>query len=313
MQRRNLPQHLEGTEEPVACDFTYFGCKKMSVANVTDDIKAKILLVENGIKDLKLNLAGITEKVTTMERKLADLPSQVDFEQPARDIVDIKGRVATLSEQYDTFTHHLHGNTEISIVGMNRLEGALEQACHNETLIQNHDGRIAEMGQRFQILEAASYNGVIIWKIKDYMRIKQDAVNGRILALNSRPFYTSKYGYKMCVRAFLDGDGMGQNTHVSLLFVVMGGEFDALLPWPFQQKVTLYIMDQGPGKRHLSDHFHPDATSTSFRRPVSEMNVASGCPLFVSHTVLESNSNQYIKDDTLFIRCNVDLNGLDNV
>lgn len=36
------------------------------------------------------------------------------------------------------------------------------------------------------------------------------------------------------------GDGNGKNTHVSLFFVVMKGDFDALLPWPFQQKVTFH-------------------------------------------------------------------------
>ena len=48
-------------------------------------------------------------------------------------------------------------------------------------------------------------------------------------------------GYKACTRIYLNGDGMGKNSHVSLFFVLMRGEFDALLPWPFQQKVRYYI------------------------------------------------------------------------
>lgn len=50
-------------------------------------------------------------------------------------------------------------------------------------------------------------------------------------------FYTSKYGYKMCLRVYLNGDGTGRGTHLSLFFVVMKGPNDALLRWPFNQKV----------------------------------------------------------------------------
>lgn len=50
-------------------------------------------------------------------------------------------------------------------------------------------------------------------------------------------FYTAKYGYKVCLRVYLNGDGTGKGTHVSLFFVVMKGDYDALLPWPFRHKV----------------------------------------------------------------------------
>lgn len=60
------------------------------------------------------------------------------------------------------------------------------------------------------------------------------------------------------------------------------------------------LMDQGPLKKHLGDAFKPDPNSSSFRRPAAEMNIASGCPLFVSQSLLETGS--YIKDDTIFIK-----------
>ena len=47
----------------------------------------------------------------------------------------------------------------------------------------------------------------------------------------------SVVGYKLCARIYLNGDGMGKTTHVSLFFVIMRGQFDALLKWPFRQKV----------------------------------------------------------------------------
>ena len=67
----------------------------------------------------------------------------------------------------------------------------------------------------------------------------------------------------------------------------MRGEYDALLDWPFRQKVTLSLMDQSGGKKHICDAFRPDPTSSSFEKPVGEMNIASGSPMFASLSKVE--------------------------
>ena len=83
------------------------------------------------------------------------------------------------------------------------------------------------------------------------------------------------------------------------------GEYDALLPWPFRQRVTMILLDQESGRKHVRDTFRPDPTSTSFRRPVNTMNVASGSPMFVAQSVLESA--RYLRDDTIYIMVKIDL------
>ncbi|XP_053553402.1 TNF receptor-associated factor 3 [Bombina bombina] len=187
--------------------------------------------------------------------------------------------------------------------------GVLEtQINRHDQMLSVHDIRLADMDLRFQVLETASYNGVLIWKIRDYKRRKQEAVVGKTLSLYSQPFYTGYFGYKMCARVYLNGDGMGKGTHLSLFFVIMRGEYDALLPWPFKQKVSLMLMDQGTSRRHLGDAFKPDPNSSSFKKPTGEMNIASGCPVFVAQTVLENGT--YIKDDTIFIKVIVDTSDL---
>ena len=105
-----------------------------------------------------------------------------------------------------------------------------------------HAARLAEHELRFKVLETANYEGVLLWKITDFARRKRDADSGKTLSLYSQPFYTSRYGYKMCARIYLNGDGMGKGTHVSLFFVVMRGDYDAKLPWPFRQKVCFICL-----------------------------------------------------------------------
>ena len=107
----------------------------------------------------------------------------------------------------------------------------------------------------------------------------------------------------------MNGDGMGKGKYVSLFFLIMRSKQDPLLVWPFKQKVTLMLLDQGPAGEHVVDAFRPDPNSSSFKRPVSEMNVASGCPLFAPLNLLESNRT-YIKDDTAFVKIIVDTHGL---
>ena len=170
---------------------------------------------------------------------------------------------------------------------------------------------MSDFDLRMLSLETTSYNGVLVWKIPNYTRHFEDAQSGRRLSLYSPPFYTSRHGYKMCARVYINGDGVGRGSHMSFFFVVMKGEFDSLLNWPFRQKVTLTQMDQSSAKRHISDTFLPDPNSSSFQRPTSEMNIASGCPRFISQDALRSHHG-YIKDNTLYLRIAVDCSGLSN-
>ena len=66
----------------------------------------------------------------------------------------------------------------------------------------------------------------------------------------------------------------------------------------------MMLLDQGNGE-HMIDAFHSDRQSSSFQRPKSDMNIASGSPLF--NMPLDSlNNRQYIKDDVMFIKIIVD-------
>ena len=50
-------------------------------------------------------------------------------------------------------------------------------------------------------------------------------------------------------------------------------------PRALSPQVTLMLLDQN-NREHVIDAFRPDVTSSSFQRPVGDMNIASGCPLF---------------------------------
>ena len=60
---------------------------------------------------------------------------------------------------------------------------------------------------------------------------------------------------------------MGKDTHFNLFFVVMRGLYDALLRWPFRQRVTMTLLNQD-GREHVSNTLCPDQLYvSSFLRP----------------------------------------------
>ena len=188
-----------------------------------------------------------------------------------------------------------------------KMQPLVDAVLRAETTLQQLQEGFGEMALMVQTLQATSYSGTFIWKIPEVQRRRSEARSGRTVSLYSAPFYMSRHGYKMCLKLYMDGDGSGKGTHLSFFLTLMKGEYDALLSWPFRQTVTLMLVDQDKQK-DIYQSFRPDPSSSSFQRSINEMNVASGCPKFAPLSVLDNPS--YVKDDTIFMKCRVDVSGI---
>uniref|UniRef100_A0A8C6XGZ8 TNF receptor-associated factor n=1 Tax=Naja naja TaxID=35670 RepID=A0A8C6XGZ8_NAJNA len=211
----------------------------------------------------------------------AELPSSLELlgkcEGLERKTVTFENIVCVLNREVEKVSLVAEAASRQHQLDQEKIEALGTKVRQLERSIALKDLALAEMEHAMQEMEAASYDGIFIWKISDFARKRQEAVAGRSPAIFSPAFYTSKYGYKMCLRIYLNGDGTGRGTHLSLFFVVMKGPNDSLLRWPFNQKVTLMLLDQN-NREHVIDAFRPDVASSSFQRPISDMNIASGCP-----------------------------------
>ncbi|KAM4719341.1 TNF receptor-associated factor 2 isoform 2-T3 [Anableps anableps] len=229
----------------------------------------------------------------------------VDLEKKVNALENI---VCVLNREVERSSLTLEAFAHQHRLDQEKIENLSNRVRQLERTVTMRDLQLSETEQLVRELQHCTYDGIFVWKITDFSRRRQEAVAGRTPAMFSPAFYSSKYGYKMCLRLYLNGDGTGRGTHLSLFFVVMKGKCDALLKWPFSQKVTLMLLDQN-NREHIIDAFRPDITSTSFQRPISEMNIASGCPLFCPLAKLAGKS-PYLRDDTIFIKAIVDLTGL---
>jgi TNF receptor-associated factor 2/TNF receptor-associated factor 3 len=187
---------------------------------------------------------------------------------------------------------------------------------------------IASLQQQIEELRNTSYDGTLTWKISDIQQkigrlhsnllveflfifeFLADAQSERQTSIYSPAFYSSPNGYKMRARLYLAGDGNARRTHMSIFFVLMRGDYDALLVFPFSFKVTFCLFDQSGNQRHLIDSFRPDIKSNSFQKPRSDMNIASGIPKFCPLTMIQQDSNPYVRDDTMLIKVVVDFGNL---
>ena len=173
--------------------------------------------------------------------------------------------------------------------------------------------KLDTLERRFEEKVVKDQNNVIeektltfVWKINAFSEILRQAKTKDNFSIGSTPFYTTSYGYKLRVAIYPNGDGSGKNTHLSVFIIVMKGEYDAMLPWPFknEEKFTLIDQQEDPVKReNVTKQFIPGNYPNSFARPTKGENTARGFPKFISHE--ELHSRRYIVDDTLFLQIEV--------
>ena len=179
-----------------------------------------------------------------------------------------------------------------------QITKSFEQLQRTTSMMKTH---ISEVDLQLQASLASTQPGSFLWRIPEVARKRCGDIEGT--SIYSPPFYSGRNGYKMCMRAYLNGDGIGFNTHLFVFFVLMRGEYDPLLKWPFESKVSLILVDQNL-HQHIVQTLNPLPESSSFQKPCLDMNVASGCPQFAKLSVLEDRN--YVKDDVMFLKCIVD-------
>ena len=189
-----------------------------------------------------------------------------------------------------------------------QLMRVVENVQSVQEAITRHSMAVDELRLRQDVLDVKTTNGMLVWKIPEIRRRYREAVARRTISLYSPPFYTSPHGYRMCVRVYLNGDGAGKGTHISVFFVLMRSEHDNLLTWPFKQSVKFTLINQADPEASISETFVPDLQSPSFQKPENDMNIASGFPRFAKQSFL--NDTNFCQDDAIFIKAQVDLTGL---
>jgi TNF receptor-associated factor 4 len=139
-------------------------------------------------------------------------------------------------------------------------------------------------------------NRPMIYKLSDYQK-KWDTHSKYIFS--DQPFYTHPQGYHMMLRVDANRNDDGKGTHVSVYALIVEGEHDTELKWPFVGKVTLTLLNQLEDKNHytliLPFNFKSD----------NRVGNGRGFPNFIPHSALAHDpvkNTQYLMNDTLYFR-----------
>lgn len=67
-------------------------------------------------------------------------------------------------------------------------------------------------------------------------------------------FYSHKYGYKMQLKVYPNGTGEGAGTHLSMFVLLVPGEFDDLLMWPFRGIIIIHLINQCKNRSSMAQN-----------------------------------------------------------
>ena len=297
---------MNGVNLPKQKDLERYAKQVENTLKENEELKSKLAQQEERIRQLESSRQNSSKSATAFDSTLAkELIQRITTEEGKTanlELLLVEGN--RLNEELQRKVSTVARQQESSSGTTDRLQRQFESMSHSLAL---RNVMLTDLDEYVRQQEVSSHDGILLWKITEFAKKRQDAVSGQQTSFYSPCFFTSRYGYKMCARIYLNGDGIGRGTHISVFFVVMRGEYDALLRWPFRQKVTFMLLDQN-NVEHVIDSFRPDPNSSSFQRPRRETNIASGCPTFCP--LSELNDHAYVRDDTLFLKVIVDTTDL---
>ena len=311
---------ISPAEGLIECPFVNIGCHYIGKAT---ELKAhESESIEKHLQlQLQFSLKIQSEKTQLLQRLEDSETSQIRLSKTVQDlskendalkeacrqtnqrIRHISETVAeTLEKNHEIDTYATKGDITFQKQEVDKIKTSLKK-LHSQ-VFDVMERRLKRVDLDLLFLETARYDGVLTWGVSNYSERREEAKSGKNVSLHSQPFYTWHDGYKMCGLMYLNGNGNGKDTHLSMYFIIMEGRYDDFLPWPFTGNVTMMLLDQ-VGTNHVKRTFKPNA-SKSVMKPQSEMNLGTGYPTFIKLSDLEAPSSPYLKNNAIQFKFIVD-------
>ncbi|XP_015777910.1 PREDICTED: TNF receptor-associated factor 6-like isoform X6 [Acropora digitifera] len=291
------------------CPFSVVGCPfegTRSAVNehVKQQVFSHLMDLTKEFGALKIERPGLQAPKSLARRTRGGVEAQ---EKASQDVLLMN--LATLCQQQQTEIVGLRRLVNDMTGMVERLELRLNESCMRvETPLQELTFRLNRQETRGFEFEGRVCNGSYTWKIENYRQRRQDAISGIATALHGPAFYTSLYGYKLCLRINLNGVDSGVGRYIALFVHMMQGDYDSILEWPFTGRITLAILDQSEGtefRQHISETLIAKPSLLAFQRPTAPRNYKGYG--YVEFAPIEHICDpQYIKNNTMLARIQID-------
>lgn len=112
-----------------------------------------------------------------------------------------------------------------------------------------------------------------------------------------------RFGYKMRIFLYLNGDEESSNSFISLYWQLLPHEYDVILNWPFSARLSFTLLPINKCAPPILWSFNSNSETDfqeCFRCPAGRPNDVFGISDFAPVSLIESED--YVKDDSLFVK-----------
>ncbi|XP_053305569.1 TNF receptor-associated factor 6 [Spea bombifrons] len=308
--REQLPNHydMDCAMAPIPCTFSDFGCTEKMQRHELALHQQEFTLAHMRMMAQALRSISIPSPNHLARFSFCD-PTQ--FEPGPPSVIPPHSSIMPSQHECSQETQHLRETIE-------QLEGRLVRQDHQiRELIAKMETQthyVAELKQTIRAMEeklaeveAQQYSGIFVWRITNFSMYLKNHEEEKPVVIHSQGFYTGKPGYKLCLRLHLQLPSAPRCANYISLFVhTMQGEYDSLLPWPFQGTIRLSILDQSEGSvpQDQEEVMETKPDLLAFQRPMAPRNPKGFGYVTFMH-LQNLKQRQFVKNDTLLVRCAV--------
>ena len=138
------------------------------------------------------------------------------------------------------------------------------------------------------------------WIISNIRELIRNARDGGIEYLISPERYNR--GYKMALKIFFNGNGVGRYKYLSVYFIICKGDYDDENIWPFSKNLKISLI--GNNVPDLLYRLKPDKNEEIYKKPVNHYNLPAGQPQFIPiKNILQSDS--FVHDGSLILELDI--------
>jgi len=292
----------------VACSFTSIGCKQklprsLLQTHLTDQTAQHMqLLAEKLAKVQQMQQAENVLTNSNLEETSQpsnSLPSSPRLTRDHQDVLRMSGS-------------NMHSQSRLIRELYQRVVSLEQKTCQQEIKIDQLEQQLVKTQLTSAEDLAGRYcNGSFVWKIRNFSEIHQKMRNCHSFVIYSKGFYSSVFGYKMCLRSNLyysEGE-----EHLGIFLHLMKGENDDCLTWPWVGSITLTVLNQGEGmlREHFSESMDSMPGLASFEQPEKELNkMGFGFQEFIRvNSLYTGGFVQPVQGDTLVVKAEVKCSG----
>ncbi|CAF3734342.1 unnamed protein product [Rotaria socialis] len=178
----------------------------------------------------------------------------------------------------------------------------------NEKLAENINQILANMNKLLHEIKSMSMVDLKLISSDNTYKFKVNILSiiDNEQAVQSEPVHTSQSGYKLALSCSIYLDQQNHARYVSISFIILCGEFDTILSWPFVYPVTLAILDLTKAKRNIEYSIPWHSRTAPLHQPLRNQNTVIHIERFCSVDTLIKNRNSYLQDDFIFIQMHID-------